>query len=718
MLPPLPRHPRRRPPIPFRATPAMPAPIRRTVLIAARPAVFALAAWAGVALGQPPTSINSPPAVPAPVYWKQDLFLIPYQGIALPGGAKAESVRLVVSTDRGADWQIICAAKPNVKAFNYRAAGDGEYWFAVRAVDAAGRFWPAASYQPELRVVVDKTSPTIAAATAALRPDGTFQLLSSATDANLNPNSWQWEAQAEGTSDWQLISVAATSSAPNSGCGTWMPPPGFRAATLRATVSDLAGNMATLSVAPTAAPTGETTLAQNSPPGWQPATPLAASPPIASRYDPTTASASEFSETQTWPAGLATRSPYRLYDTSTSPLEATGTRYGNPPRLAASSQHLPLPPIAAASSDPPGSTGAESAVTPEEPFRDVTVRRLPPIHEVNLSIDVPEAVSGSPNQPTAINESDRSIPAQAAGRNVAIQPPPTLRYPETISVPPGIEPKHVSSRTFDLDYHFDDLGRWGISRVELWGTRDGGKSWRRYAEDADLRSPLRVTVDGEGVYGFRIVAQAAGGARWRRRSLATRRKAGSTSTLAVRTPKSLRSSQAGALAPIFCRLTGGPRTNISTLARSPCSTAVDLPAPGPRSRPTFPTRAATSGASTAISRNAVFCDWRSATPPATSAPSKPSIRFPSNSPNPARPSAPFSQSMQLPTLPVMSGISRQRLENCQAGPCDDSMPRDTNYPARGRQSIEPGRNTFPKFTPRLVVSCAAAKYAGRVARTH
>jgi hypothetical protein len=62
-----------------------------------------------------------------------------------------------------------------------------------------------------------------------------------------------------------------------------------------------------------------------------------------------------------------------------------------------------------------------------------------------------------------------------------------------------------------LDYQLHDVGRWGVSRVELWGTRNGGQTWRRYAQDDDLRSPMRVTVEEEGVYGFRFVAEGAGG---------------------------------------------------------------------------------------------------------------------------------------------------------------------------------------------------------------
>src|SRR4051794_2481973 len=52
-----------------------------------------------------------PAALPEPIYWKQHLFLIPYQwgSAAQPGAARA--VWLFVSKDRGASWQKISEAK-------------------------------------------------------------------------------------------------------------------------------------------------------------------------------------------------------------------------------------------------------------------------------------------------------------------------------------------------------------------------------------------------------------------------------------------------------------------------------------------------------------------------------------------------------------------------------------------------------------------------------
>jgi hypothetical protein len=67
----------------------------------------------------------------------------------------------------------------------------------------------------------------------------------------------------------------------------------------------------------------------------------------------------------------------------------------------------------------------------------------------------------------------------------------------------------VGSRTFALEYELEQIGRSGISKVELWGTRDGGQSWSCYAQDDDNRSPLVVTVDEEGLYGFRVIVESA-----------------------------------------------------------------------------------------------------------------------------------------------------------------------------------------------------------------
>jgi hypothetical protein len=61
-----------------------------------------------------------------------------------------------------------------------------------------------------------------------------------------------------------------------------------------------------------------------------------------------------------------------------------------------------------------------------------------------------------------------------------------------------------------LEYDLEGTDHRGVARLELWGTRDGGQSWHCYARDDDNRSPVVVTVEEEGLYGFRLVVQGAG----------------------------------------------------------------------------------------------------------------------------------------------------------------------------------------------------------------
>jgi hypothetical protein len=75
-------------------------------------------------------------------------------------------------------------------------------------------------------------------------------------------------------------------------------------------------------------------------------------------------------------------------------------------------------------------------------------------------------------------------------------------------LPNGEDPRRVNSITFEMEYDVDSVGPSGIARVEMFCTRDGGRSWSSCGVDADNRSPMKVTVDGEGVYGFRMVIQS------------------------------------------------------------------------------------------------------------------------------------------------------------------------------------------------------------------
>jgi hypothetical protein len=87
--------------------------------------------------------------------------------------------------------------------------------------------------------------------------------------------------------------------------------------------------------------------------------------------------------------------------------------------------------------------------------------------------------------------------------------------PESVSpvepvLPPGEQPKSVNTRHFTLPYDLEGAGADTIERIELWGTRDGGQSWSSFGLDADRRSPFDVTVDEDGIFGFRLTVHARG----------------------------------------------------------------------------------------------------------------------------------------------------------------------------------------------------------------
>ncbi|MBM4068051.1 MAG: hypothetical protein FJ271_03780 [Planctomycetes bacterium] len=62
----------------------------------------------------------------------------------------------------------------------------------------------------------------------------------------------------------------------------------------------------------------------------------------------------------------------------------------------------------------------------------------------------------------------------------------------------------INSTQVSVDYNINRKGPSGVSKVEIYGTTDGGQSWKRFGEDADRVSPALVTLPGEGIFGLRL----------------------------------------------------------------------------------------------------------------------------------------------------------------------------------------------------------------------
>ncbi len=107
-----------------------------------------------------------------------------------------------------------------------------------------------------------------------------------------------------------------------------------------------------------------------------------------------------------------------------------------------------------------------------------------------LSIGMPPGSATATTKPV--------MPDQELSRVAAIPNTPT---PDT-----GNTPRLISNPRTTIDYKIEGVGPSGISKIEIWLTNDGGKTWARKGEDADLQSPATVDLPAEGVFGVVIHA--------------------------------------------------------------------------------------------------------------------------------------------------------------------------------------------------------------------
>jgi len=161
-------------------------------------------------------------------------FILGSQSFSIPftvdqAGAQPIAVRLFVSPGPGGQWELLDQKKPDVasKQFQFQANRDGEYWFATRTIDAAGKAHPAGEITPQLKVYVDTTKPAIALDVdaddqgriyAALRMDDATPLkriqLRYATDSvktwqpvEVPEDSSNRRIQFDPKQDWKLLSL-------------------------------------------------------------------------------------------------------------------------------------------------------------------------------------------------------------------------------------------------------------------------------------------------------------------------------------------------------------------------------------------------------------------------------------------------------------------------------------------------------------------------------
>ena len=134
---------------------------------------------------------------------------------------------------------------------------------------------------------------------------------------------------------------------------------------------------------------------------------------------------------------------------------------------------------------------------------------------------VPTQTETHPTRPTYAGN-----PTYAGKRYVGKSTSPT---PEIIPKPPAkryrsrrsssgsttfddrIPSRFSDSNRFSLEYELESVGRQGVDAVELYGSTDGGASWKFWGQDPDKASPFDIETNEEGSFGFRIVVVSANG---------------------------------------------------------------------------------------------------------------------------------------------------------------------------------------------------------------
>ncbi|QDU88331.1 hypothetical protein Pla175_17060 [Pirellulimonas nuda] len=182
----------------------------------------------------------------------------------------------------------------------------------------------------------------------------------------------------------------------------------------------------------------------------------------------------------------------------------------------------PFQSVAASSSGPPPSDAWPARARVESPAGMIANPFDSP-HAMAPPSPAPASATAQPGPRLEAETSSgwRSAPADAWPAERDSMPIQTTRAPAPRGGPfrsaslqqtaPTSDCVYSATPRFALEYDLSSVGPWGVERIEVWCTEDGGKTWRQNAIDSDNRSPAHVETPGAGEYGFRIVVHSVGG---------------------------------------------------------------------------------------------------------------------------------------------------------------------------------------------------------------
>lgn len=444
---------------------------------------------------------------PEPISTRQTYFAIPFEieQVDHPSLGAAE-IQLWVSRDRGATWQHETSVAPTTKQFLFRAPSDGEYWFAVRTRDHAGNFRPQVINNSGLRVIVDTQAPSL---TIDAQRGSAGQIVAKwkIDEARIKPDTFKLLYRTGGSQQWETVAVDPanfkTDGTTSSGEAIWWAPAGQGRVEIRVEVADAAGN-------PNVSHAQVTTVASPVPPSDMTAQVRPNNPPLQTSQQDWQASPAQN------PWGKQNQNGYSPGQPSPSGPSSHDTQnqgYGGGPMSMAGDSVANRNDSSGTSSDYSGGSQSYGNQSPSNhsswggDHSTYGGDNRPSIASVAAQPSPPYQSQYKPDTETSqLNDSHssgyygQSTTSGSMSYNSAEHPTTNPTVSRT-----------VNSNLFEIEYS-NPTQYMAVGRVELWGTRDGGLSWKSFGYDSDSRSPMLARVPEEGTYGFKVVFHPSHGA--------------------------------------------------------------------------------------------------------------------------------------------------------------------------------------------------------------
>ncbi len=493
-------------------------------------------------------------------------FTIPFTVDA--AGSQPAEVQLFASRGPALPWKRIDgkAVTDTVREFQFTGYEDGEFWFATRTIDAAGHAHPSGPITPQLKVFVDTDKPRVvvdADADASGRVDAVVAIDDS------TPMTIQIRYVTNNLGTWQNVDVRKL---PADGKLSFTPKKLWEQLSLQVVVTDAAKNQSAISklinrprIAESPASrfassrTGEPVdanwaqfridsrdtaahtvsdpvirLDRRLPTTANPLAPAGGYAPsqpagVASALDGYRGAALPANQARSIGTGQPTLTPLQPTPAGTAgtAVYPQATRpFGPPsvyraPTLARTPSTLPPPAGADQISNGFDLNGPQqSGLTPEtqpvpakespaQPSARTPAEAMRPLTPARPG--QPNGNHSKANIPNANRDSIESIPTPAA--EIDSNPPRHgVRKSIDVEAAAGRAPiRYSDSLRFSLDFEVEAIGNAGVESIELYGSTDGGKSWKFWGEDPDRISPFDIETKEQGVFGFRIVVVGRNG---------------------------------------------------------------------------------------------------------------------------------------------------------------------------------------------------------------